>query len=232
MDDNAREMWNHLEGFFERARRSMVTTESQSAPTISTSSTSNPDPQNITSITSSVTRAPRSNEILSELSRIGARNDVRREVAFLFSPQRNVPANRSEQALNVPTTQTNTSQNSFNPVAASEGRRSRSARRSLSRGSRFTRTFVLLPSPLCNFIPRGAYRDHLTQQNLIADVTFRSGQNASAIRQQIIMTFQRNGHLQNSRQGIISYNIITLVLLSFLSNTVIIIEYFHIIICY
>ena len=69
MDDNAREMWNHLEGLFERARRSMVTTESQSAPTISTSSTSNPDPQNITS---SVTRAPRSSEILSEPTRIGA----------------------------------------------------------------------------------------------------------------------------------------------------------------
>ena len=194
MDENTRTMLDQLQGLLERARRSGITSQSQSA---SSTSTSNVNP---TSETSSARTAPRSGEILSELSRIGSRNDVRREVASLFSPQRNVPANRNEQVLNAQTTQTNRLQNnSFDPVAASEGRRPRAARRSLSRGSRFTRTFVLLPSPLCNFIPRGAFRDHLSQQDLIADVTFRSGQNASAIRQQIIMTFQRQGHLQSTR---------------------------------
>ena len=185
-------MLEHLEGFIELARRSSARTQSQSTTTTSTSSI-----PNVTSVTSSSTTAPRSSAILSELSRIGSRNDVRREVASLFRPQRNVSSNRNENTLNAPTTP-----ESFNPVAASEGRRSRAARRSLSRGSRFTRTFVLLPSPLCNFIPRGAFCDHLSLHNLVADVTFRSGQNSSAIRQQIILSYQRQGHLEDTRQDL------------------------------
>ena len=105
MDENTRTMLDQLQGLLERAHRSGITSQSQSASSTSTSNV------NATSETSSARTAPRSGEILSELSRIGSRNDVRREVASLFSPQRNVPANRNEQVLNAQTTQTNRLQN-------------------------------------------------------------------------------------------------------------------------
>ena len=124
MDENTKTMLDQLQGLLECARRSGITSQSQSA---SSTSTSNVNP---TSETSSARTAPRSGEILSELCCIGSRNDVRREVASLFSPQRNDPANRNEQVLNAQTTQTNRLQNnSFDPVAASEGRRPRGTQR-------------------------------------------------------------------------------------------------------
>ena len=70
MDENTRTMLDQLQGLLERARRSGITSQSQSA---SSTSTSNVNP---TSETSSARTAPRSGEILSELSRIGSQNDV------------------------------------------------------------------------------------------------------------------------------------------------------------
>ena len=76
---------------------------------------------------------------------------------------------------------------------------SRSGRGNHASGSRFRRKVVLLPTETADSVPRGAFRDHLEEQNLEIEVQFRTGMTAEAVRRQILTQFQGFGHLENVR---------------------------------
>ena len=67
------------------------------------------------------------------------------------------------------------------------------------RGPRFHRTVILLPYDSSETVPRGAFRDSLITANLEANIQFRIGMDADAVRRRIVSTFQELGHLENVR---------------------------------
>lgn len=195
-DESTRNTLQRLDDFIEWARQNGIHTTANNR-------VQNTDHDNSTN-TERVTS--RSSQIVSELSRLGSESDVRREVGTLFSPRRSNQLH-GESSSSTPTNSRNIPNNeqrdrdddvpSFIPETP-PNRQSRSMR-SLTRGNRFTRRIILLPSPVCNSIPRGAFRDHLQQQSLVLSVSFRTGQTSRIVRQQIIMAFQQNGHLLDVR---------------------------------
>ena len=142
--------------------------------------------------------ARRTNTASSNLLTAAASPIVAAEVREVFRANRGVFSNSTPASVTA--ANGGASLRNVGPLfSPSRPSSSRSGRGNHASGSRFRRKVVLLPTETADSVPRGAFRDHLEEQNLEIEVQFRTGMTAEAVRRQILTQFQGFGHLENVR---------------------------------